>query len=52
MAKLETITKGAHLSGIIPNQTVEVIDTVWHGSDVIEVTFKNSLVHCQDKELG
>ena len=43
MTKLENITKGTYLSGIIPNQTVEVIDAVWHGSDVIEITFKDGL---------
>lgn len=41
--KLESITKGTYLKGIIPNQIVEVIDAVWHGDDVIEVTFKDSL---------
>ena len=41
--KLENITKGTYLSGVMPNQTVEVIDAVWHGSDVIEITFKDTL---------
>lgn len=41
--KLENITKGTYLSGVMPNQTVEVIDAVWHGSDVIEITFKDAL---------
>ncbi|MBW7889512.1 MAG: DEAD/DEAH box helicase, partial [Chitinophagaceae bacterium] len=43
MAKLEDITKGAYLTGIIPNQTIEVVDVVWHGGDVIEITFKDAL---------
>ena len=43
MTKLENITKGTYLSGVIPNQTVEVIDAIWHGSDVIEITFKDPL---------
>ncbi len=43
MTKLENITKGTYLAGIMPNQTVEVIDAVWHGSDVIEITFKDAL---------
>lgn len=42
MTKLENITKGTYLSGIIPNQTVEIIDAIWHGVDVIEVTFKDA----------
>lgn len=41
--KLENITKGTYLNGVIPNQMVEVIDAVWHGSDVIEITFKDSI---------
>lgn len=43
MTELEKITKGTYLSGVIPNQTVEVIDAVWHGTDVIEITFKDLL---------
>lgn len=43
MTKLENITKGTYLNGVIPNQMVEVIDAVWHGTDVIEITFKDSL---------
>lgn len=43
MTKLENITKGTYLNGVIPNQMVEVIDSIWHGTDVIEITFKDSL---------
>jgi len=42
MTKLESITKGTYLVGLILNQTVEIIDTVWHGDNVIEVTFKDN----------
>lgn len=42
MIKLENITKGTYLNGVIPNQIVEVIDVIWHGSDVVEITFKDS----------
>jgi len=34
MTKLENITKGTYLNGVIPNQMVDVIDAVWHGTDV------------------
>ncbi|MDN3687238.1 helicase-related protein [Cyclobacterium jeungdonense] len=40
MTKLENITKGTHLKGIVTNNSVEVIDVAWHGTDVIEITFK------------
>jgi SNF2 family DNA or RNA helicase len=43
MIKLEEITKGTYLTGVIPSQTVEIIDAFWHGSDVIEITFKDGL---------
>lgn len=43
MTKLENITKGTYLNGVIPNQMVEVIDAVWYGTEVIEITFKDSL---------
>lgn len=42
MTLLENITKGTYLNGVMPNQSVEIIDAVWHGSDVIEITFKDS----------
>ena len=51
MTKLESITKGTYLSGLIPNQTVEVIDVIWHGSDTIEITFKNSLGNVNNEIL-
>lgn len=43
MVKLENITKGTYLNGVMPNQMVEVIDAIWHGEDVIEITFKDIL---------
>lgn len=43
MTKLEHITKGTYLKGVMPNQVVEIIDVVWHGTDVIEITFKDGL---------
>lgn len=41
MTKLENITKGTFLQGIIPNQMAEVIDVIRHGEDVIEVIYKD-----------
>ena len=42
MAKLEELTKGAQIKGILPNETVTVIDVKWHGSSVIEMTYKDA----------
>lgn len=43
MTKLENIKRGTYLNGVIPNQIVEVIDAVWHGSDIVEITFRDSM---------
>lgn len=40
MAKLEEITKDAVVRGIHPTATVTIIDAKWHGSDVLEVTYR------------
>ena len=40
--RLEEITRGTHVGGIAPNQTVEVFDVKWHGSNVLEVVYKDA----------
>ena len=42
MAKLEDLTKGAQVKGILPNENVTVIDVKWHGSSVIELIYKDA----------
>lgn len=42
MAKLEDLTRGTTIKGILPNQSVTVIDTKWHGSDVVELIYKDA----------
>ncbi|MBJ7900533.1 MAG: DUF3883 domain-containing protein [Cyanobacteria bacterium RI_101] len=42
MTRLEDLTRGASLKGILPNQVVTVIDIQWHGSDVVELTYKDA----------
>lgn len=42
MAKLEEITRGALVEGILPGQSVAVVDIKWHGSEVVELTYKDS----------
>ncbi|MEN9219054.1 MAG: DEAD/DEAH box helicase, partial [Gloeomargarita sp. DG_2_bins_126] len=39
--KLEDLTRGAIVRGILPNETVTIIDAKWHGSDVVELTYKD-----------
>src|SRR5260370_41676474 len=42
MALLEELTRGAAVKGILPDGAVSVIDVQWHGSTVIELTYKDS----------
>ena len=41
MARLEDLKPGASVKGILPNQLVTVIAQKWHGSDVLELTYKD-----------
>ncbi|WJI23192.1 DUF3883 domain-containing protein [Thermosynechococcus sp. B0] len=41
MAKLEDLTHGTAVKGLLPNQIVTVIDATWYGSDVVELTYKD-----------
>jgi hypothetical protein len=42
MAKLEELTPGAWVKGILPDALVNVIDAKWHGSAVVELTYKDA----------
>jgi superfamily II DNA or RNA helicase len=42
MVKLEELTRGSIINGILPNQSVTVIEAKWHGSDVVELTYKDT----------
>jgi len=42
MAKLEEITRGSTISGILPDGIVQVIDVKWIGTVAIELTYKDS----------
>ena len=42
MARLEDITRGACVRGILPDALVNVVDVTWHGSDVLELVYKDS----------
>ena len=45
MARLEEITRGASVKGVLPDGLVTVVDVAWHGSAVIELTYKDALGH-------
>ncbi len=42
MARLEDLTRGASAKGILPDCLVTVVDVTWHGSQVVELTYKDS----------
>ena len=42
MLGLEQLTAGTLVKGIIPDATAELVSVKWHGSDVLEVVYKDS----------
>ena len=42
MAKLEELTVGSSVSGLVNNEEVQVVAVKWYGSSVLEITYKNS----------
>src|SRR4051794_25624165 len=41
MARLEELTRGAAVQGILPTAVVTVVDVRWHGTAVVELTYKD-----------
>ncbi|REF36406.1 helicase-related protein [Thermasporomyces composti] len=39
--KLEALTPGTRVSGVVVNQPVTVVDVVWHGSNAITLTYRD-----------
>lgn len=42
MARLEDLTRSATVKGILPDRLVTTVDVKWHGSTVVEVTYKDT----------
>jgi len=42
MARLEDLRRGALVKGVLPGGPVTVVDVKWHGSTVIELTYKDA----------
>lgn len=42
MARLEDLTPGAKVKGILPNQTVAIVSVRWYGSSTIEAIYKDT----------
>lgn len=41
MAKLEDLKHNAQVKGLVPSGTVTILNLQWHGSDVVEVTYRD-----------
>ncbi|MCM3487660.1 hypothetical protein, partial [Kocuria rosea] len=48
---LEEISSGQRLSGVIPGDSVTVIATQWHGRDAVELTFRPTVGHLDQRIL-
>lgn len=42
MAQLEDLTRGKTVKGILSNRHVTIVDISWHGSDVVELVYKDT----------
>lgn len=42
MARLEDLTRGATVKGILPDRLATIVDVKWYGSTVVEVTYKDA----------
>ncbi|MGK7935627.1 MAG: helicase-related protein, partial [Xenococcaceae cyanobacterium] len=40
--RLEDLTKGAIVKGVLPDLLITVIDTQWHGEDVVTLTYRDT----------
>ena len=42
MARLEELTRGASVKGVLPDGLVTVVDVQWHGSEVVELIYRDA----------
>jgi hypothetical protein len=42
MAKLEELKPGLRVKGIVPGQSVTVVDVKWHGATAVELFYKRA----------
>src|SRR5260370_40906732 len=51
MARLEDLTKGALVRGVLADRGVKVVDVDWHGSNAITLTFPDDSTGKPGQEL-
>lgn len=42
MARLEELTRGVSIKGILPTGVVTVVDVAWYGTEAVELTYKDA----------
>lgn len=42
MARLEELTPGAHVRGLVPDALITVISQEWHGRNAIPLTYRDA----------
>ena len=45
MARLEDLTPGARVSGVVTGQAVSVVAVQWHGTAALTLTFRDDAGH-------
>ncbi len=51
MARLEDLTKGALVRGVLPDRVVKVVDVAWHGSSVVTLPYVDDSTGKPGQEL-
>ncbi|MGH8933131.1 MAG: helicase-related protein [Egibacteraceae bacterium] len=51
MARLEDLTKGALVRGVLPDRAVKVVDVAWRGSSVVTLTYVDDSTGKPSQEL-
>jgi hypothetical protein len=49
MARLEDLTKGALVRGVLGDRVVKVVDITWHGSSALTLTYTDELTGKADQ---
>ena len=51
MSRLEDLTKGALVKGVLGDRVVKVVDVAWYGSSAVTLTYTDELTGQADQEL-
>lgn len=42
MSRLEELTVGTNIQGLVNNESVQIVAVKWYGNSVLEITYKNN----------